>query len=252
MSATPAKHLYSIIGIYKAPPGLSRNEFNGHIQELGDALARLPVAKNLLDFNVIFQTDDLEEHMQDLGFPSPPATALANGASENRDNMVAFFRDPAVVQLIHGSEHFGLQAGACAFTADLAVHVDKASSTDANSAKRPHGILIFKIPGDISEEDYHSGIDSMIEALLSTEVAKKHLIKHSKWIQNDDFTDELARWKYPEAERVVVLMLECDTTESLKEILGHEHIKQVISEAKENLNLHVDSNCFSAEVASLI
>ncbi|KAK7019833.1 hypothetical protein R3P38DRAFT_1224445 [Favolaschia claudopus] len=252
MSATPAKHLYSGIGIYTAPPGLSRNEFNRHMQELMDALARLPTAKNFHHFNVIYQTDDLEEHMQGLGFPSPPATTLVTAASENRNKMVAFFRDPAVVQLIHGSEHFGLQAAACAYSADLTVHVDNASSAGADSAKRPQAILIFKIPEDISEEDYHLGLDSMIEALLSTEVAKKHLIKHSKWTQTDDFTEEYKRWKYPDPERVVVLMLECDTTESLKEILGHEHIKQVISEAKENLSLHVNSNCFSAEVVSLI
>jgi hypothetical protein len=72
----------------------------------------------------------------------------------------------------------------------------------------------------------------MIDDFLSVPVAQKHLVKHSKvwllfsfkcvmyckciqWVQNDSFVDELKRWKYPDAERVVVLMLECDVSGQL-------------------------------------
>ncbi|KAK6997018.1 hypothetical protein R3P38DRAFT_3221584 [Favolaschia claudopus] len=252
MSATPAKHRHAFIGIYTAPTGVSRNEFNGHMTKLMEGAARLPAVKNLRDLNVIYQTDDLHEHVQQLGLPSPPATALVTHGAETRDDMVKYLRDPSIVQLVHDSDHFGLQAGACAFTADLEVQVDKAAESDKRDATRPHGILIFKVPDHLTDETFHAKINSMIEALLAADVTKKHLIKHSKWIQNDDFTDEIKVWNFPQAERVVVLMLECETIESLQEILGHDHIKQVIGDARDHLGLHIDSNCFAADVVSLI
>ncbi|KAJ7234594.1 hypothetical protein C8J57DRAFT_1531535 [Mycena rebaudengoi] len=240
MSASPSKELYSIIGIYKAPPHSSRTEFDAHMQKLMEPLAIVPVVTKFRDLNVIYQNDEMTDSLNALGMPQAPATVMVTASSENRDDMVEYFRDPEVVRLIHAAEKFGLQAGACAFTADLIVKIDKPTAK-----ARSHAILIFKVPGHLSEEQYHGKIDAMIDDILSLPVSQKHLVKHTKWVQNDDFVDELKGWKYPDAERVVVLMLECD-------ILTHGEIKKVIADAKHDLGLHIDSNCFSADVVNLI
>ncbi|KAF7365688.1 hypothetical protein MVEN_00442500 [Mycena venus] len=247
MSATPSKDLHSIIGIYKAPAGVSRKEFDAHMQRLMAPLALVPVVKKLRDLNVIYQNDEMTESIQGLGMPPAPATVMVTASSENRDDMVEYVQDPEVVRLIHGAENFGLQAGACAFTADLTVEINKPTAK-----ARKHGIFIFKIPAHLSEEQYHKKIDAMTNDFLAVPVAQKHLVKYSKWVKNDSFVDELKRWKYPDAERVVVLMLEWDDLDSMKEVLTHEQIQKVIAGAKEDLGLHIDSNCFSADVVNLI
>ncbi|KAJ7503826.1 hypothetical protein B0H11DRAFT_1904066 [Mycena galericulata] len=55
-----------VVGIYKAPAHLSRDEFESKCQAWVDALLALPIAKNLIKFEMSFATDTFEESIQAL------------------------------------------------------------------------------------------------------------------------------------------------------------------------------------------
>lgn len=71
-------------------------------------------------------------------------------------------------------------------------------------------------------------------------------------LQNDVIAGEVKKWGFPEAEKTVVVMLECDSWESMDKILSDEGTKKIAAAAMEDFGLHIDSNCFSADVDTLI
>ncbi|KAJ7304865.1 hypothetical protein DFH08DRAFT_902920 [Mycena albidolilacea] len=247
MSA-PKYNPFCVIGIYRAPDHSSREEFEKNMAKLMHDVKLLPVAQNnMLKLNVIYQNDKLS--FKEWGLPEAPTTVLVTGESETAEHLVEYIRDPSIAELIAKAEPF-LHGKACAFSADVVTKIDRLQGTRRETC---HGILIFKVPSHMEVGDYHRKIESVVDKLVELPVAQEHMVKHTIWFQNDIVAPELQEtWRFPEAERTVVVMLECDTWVSMNQILTHEEVKRIIGDGKNDFGLHVESNCFSADVDMLV
>ncbi|KAF8188871.1 hypothetical protein K438DRAFT_965727 [Mycena galopus ATCC 62051] len=249
MSA-PKYNPFCVIGIYRAPDHSSREEFEKNMAKLMHDIKVLPVAQNnVLKLNIIYQNEKLSESIQGMGLPDAPTTVLVTGECETAEHLVEYIRDPSIAELIAKAEPF-LHGKACAFSADVATKIDRLQGTRRETC---NGIFIFKVPSHMEVEDYHGKIGSMVDTFAELPVAQEHMVKHTIWFQNDIVAPELqGTWRFPEAERTVVVMLECDTWDSMNQILTHEEVKRIIGDAMKDFGLHVESNCFSATVDTLV
>ncbi|KAJ7913252.1 hypothetical protein B0H13DRAFT_1874072 [Mycena leptocephala] len=249
MSA-PTHNPFCVIGIYRAPDHSSREEFEKNMAKLGHDVKLLPVAQNnMLKLNLIYQNDKVSESIQGMGLPDAPTTVLVTGESETAEHLIEYIRDPTIAKLIADAEPW-LHGKACAFSADVVTKIDRLQGARKETC---HGIFIFKVPSHMEVGDYHGKVESMVDKFVALPVAQQHMVKHTIWFQNDIIAPALEdAWRFPEAERTVVVMLECDTWDSMNQILKHEEIKRIIGDAMNDFGLHVDSNCFSADVDMLI
>ncbi|KAJ7899734.1 hypothetical protein B0H13DRAFT_2336887 [Mycena leptocephala] len=184
-----------------------------------------------------------------MGLHEAPTTVLVTGESETAEHLIEYIRDPSIAKLIAEAGPF-LDGKTCAFSADVVTKVDRFQGTRRETC---HGIFIFKVPSHMEVADYHAKIGSMVDKFVALPVAQQHMVKHTIWFQNDIIAPEFeGTWRFPEAERTVVVMLECDTWDSMNQILTHEEIRRIIGDAMNDFGLHVDSNCFSADVDTLV
>ncbi|KAJ7868357.1 hypothetical protein B0H14DRAFT_2729923, partial [Mycena olivaceomarginata] len=250
MSA-PKHNPFCVIGIYRAPDHSSREEFEKNMAKLMHDIKLLPVAQNnMLKLNVIYQNDKLS--FTEMGLPEAPTTVLVTGESETAEHLIessGFFRDPSIAELIAKAEPF-LHGKACAFSADVVTKIDRLQGTRRETC---HGIFIFKVPSHMEVGDYHGRVESLVDKLAELPVSQEHMVKYTIWFQNDIVAPELrGTWRFPEAERTVVVMLECDTWVSMNQIFTHEEVKRILGDAMNDFGFHIESNCFPADVDTLV
>ncbi|KAJ7054642.1 hypothetical protein C8F01DRAFT_480401 [Mycena amicta] len=161
-------------------------------------------------------------------------------------------RDPEYSALVAGGASFGLHDGACVFSADVVTKIDHCKSP--KGSETCHGIFIFKIPAEWHPDvdEYHKKVEDMVDKFIQLPIAEQHIVKHTIWFQNNELEEDVRLWSMGEAEKTVVLMLECDTWESMDELLTHEDIKRIIGEAQDDFKIHEGSNCFTADVKNLL
>ncbi|KAJ6585968.1 hypothetical protein B0H19DRAFT_1250717 [Mycena capillaripes] len=87
------------VAIFKAPPHLSKDEFQTQIQALITSLIALPAAKRgFVKFEVWQQNESAD--LQTLGFPVAEHTIVIHAAGENYETMIEFTRDAEVQKLL--------------------------------------------------------------------------------------------------------------------------------------------------------
>ncbi|KAJ7716434.1 hypothetical protein B0H16DRAFT_1898367 [Mycena metata] len=227
MSA-PNYNPFCVIGIYRAPDHSSREEFEKSMAKLGHDVKLLPAAQNnMLKLNIMYQNDKISKSIRGMRLSKAPTTVLVTGECETAEHLVEKQSPGYTARPIDRLQ--GMKRETC------------------------HGIFIFKVPSHVEVGEYHGKIESMVDKFLTLPVAREHIVKHTIWFQNDIMAQEFEEtWRFPEAERTVAVMLECDTWDSMNQILTHEEIKTIIGDAMNDFGLHVESNCFSPDVETLV
>ncbi|KAJ7192414.1 hypothetical protein GGX14DRAFT_701386 [Mycena pura] len=221
---------FCAIGIYRAPDHLSREELEANMKKLGNDVRPLPAAQNnLLKLNMIYQNDKLAKSIQGMGLPEAPATVLITAECNSAAHLSAYMLDPEVARLVAECEPFRFARGRL-----------RVLRGRRNPDRQ-------EVPGHIPVAEYHAKIDRMVESFISLPVAQQHLVKHTTWLQNNVIAREVKEWGFPEAEKTVLVMLECGSWESMD-----KGTKKIAAAAMDDFGLHVESNCFSADVDTLI
>ncbi|KAJ7506115.1 hypothetical protein B0H11DRAFT_2220039 [Mycena galericulata] len=82
------------IGIWKIPSHLSKATFEKKFDAFTDALVALPIGqKHFVKFELMFQNDRLDEHLQALGLPAPEQTVVCIVEGDNWDTLMTARRD---------------------------------------------------------------------------------------------------------------------------------------------------------------
>ncbi|KAJ7205966.1 hypothetical protein GGX14DRAFT_397247 [Mycena pura] len=117
-----------IVGIYKVPTHLSRDEYGQKFHAFVEKYIALPaIQKNLVRYEVWQQNDAVGDRMmQNLAHPVSEPTFLVRAESETLDHVIEYLNDPQARKLVQDAKQdFGFNTNACLFTADVVTKIDK-------------------------------------------------------------------------------------------------------------------------------
>ncbi|KAJ6548585.1 hypothetical protein B0H19DRAFT_1265399 [Mycena capillaripes] len=241
------------IGIHKAPPNLSREEFERKAGELGDAIAALPVSQtNLLKLDIISQNTLMDEHMKEVGLPVPAPTVVMSAEYESLDHLDAMLKDPALQKLFADSDDFGFRKHSTAFAADVYTVVDAPDVTAGL-----HVICVYCCPPQFSADLFGQKMKELMENIASQSIGD-NFSHYSLWLQNDAVDKHLQALGYPAPKPLLVVRADSEHLDHMKEIFEHSEVARVLKDGIRDLGFHRDSDdptetcCFSADVATKI
>ncbi|KAJ7916398.1 hypothetical protein B0H13DRAFT_2323502 [Mycena leptocephala] len=243
------------ISIHKAPPNLSREEFERKAGALGDAIAVLPVAQtNLLKLDIISQNTLMDEHMKGVGLPVPGSTVVMSAEYESLDHLdgARMLKDPALQKLFTESDDFGFRKHATAFAADVYTVVDAPDVTAGL-----HVICVYGCPPQLSADLFGQKMKGLMEKIASQSI-RDNFSHYSLWLQNDAVDKHLQALGYPAPKPLLVVRADSEHLDHMKEIFEHSEVARLLKEGIRDLGFHRDSDdpteacCFSADIATKI
>ncbi|KAJ6603544.1 hypothetical protein DFH09DRAFT_1124569, partial [Mycena vulgaris] len=188
---------------------------------------RQPVAqRNFLKFDIIFQNDQLKDHILALGFPEPQPTVCLRCEYE-------CLRDPDFVKAMDAGRSWGFHDGACIFSADLAHKLNSGIPRDRNVA-----IGIFKVPAHMSYTSFHQKMEALIDGIFDS---TKPSLTSTMYVQNQNAEEHLQSAGYPSSQPALVVVTEA-------QVMNHAKVKNHIEAGKKDFSFHNDSIIFSADV----
>ncbi|KAJ6574329.1 hypothetical protein B0H19DRAFT_1254039 [Mycena capillaripes] len=250
MSSTTKRSCF--IGIHKAPPNLSREEFEAKAGALGDAIVALPVVqKNLLKLEIISQNPLMDKHITALGLPEAAPTVVMSFEYESLDNLheACMLKDPTLQKVFEESDDFGFRKYATAFAADV---YTKAEVPGVNAGITV--IAVFTCPPQLSADQLGQRFGELMDNVAQS--VQDRLTHYSLWLQNDAVDKHLQALGYPAPKPLIVARAESERLDHMKEIFEHSEVSQLAKEAVRELSYHRDSEdpaescCFSADVAT--
>ncbi|KAJ7016309.1 hypothetical protein C8F04DRAFT_1245392 [Mycena alexandri] len=209
MSASSRKDRVAGIGIYKAPPNLSKEALETKITSLVDALLAVPIAqKNFLKFEIIYQNEFLNPHLKALGFPEAPASVWLRLECETDAHGAEILTDPALVKVYAEAEEF--LPYVMAFMADVVTKIDL--PTPRNPM---HIMCTFQCPAHLSSNEYRTKFEGFVDRLLALPITQKSILKYSvvnqsQWMPNNTLDAPLRDLGFPQLEPVFVVMAETE------------------------------------------
>ncbi|KAJ7278715.1 hypothetical protein C8J57DRAFT_1304369 [Mycena rebaudengoi] len=241
------------IGIHRASPNVSREEFERKAGALGDAIAALPVAqKNLLKLDIISQNTLMDEHMLGVGLPVPAPTVVMSAEYESLDHLDGMLKDTALQKLFAESDDFGFRKHATAFAADVYTVIDAPEITAGL-----HVICVYGCPPQFSADVFGQKMKELMEAIASHSI-RDNFSHYSLWLQNDAVDKHLQALGYPAPKPLLVVRADSEHLDHMKEIFEHSEVARLLKEGIRDLGFHRDSDdpaeacCFSADIATKI
>ncbi|KAF7342416.1 hypothetical protein MVEN_01830600 [Mycena venus] len=257
MSASVQKHSFTVIGIHKAPENLSKQEFDAKVGALCDSLVALPVArKNFLSFDAIFQNSVVDEHMKEFGWGEPQPCVVLVAEFETVQNFTEFFQDATVKKLLTDADDFAFRPASIAFSADAVTRIDVPRSDYGSTAtERKLWVGIYRGPGPAFSPhitQFQENVSATMDEYVAQPVSQKNMLSHKVWMPNDSIAASLQAQGYPNAEPVVVVMIEIENWDRGIEVCEDAELKRLTEKANQNFGLHVGAICFGADVVPKI
>ncbi|KAJ7734210.1 hypothetical protein B0H14DRAFT_2639465 [Mycena olivaceomarginata] len=247
MSASHRKDRVAALGIWKAPPNVSKEAFETKITSIVDSLLAIPVAqKNYLKFDMvlslelcstfvqcswvltqILQNGASNQHLKALGLPEAPLSVwltcecavgrrcvqIASNVSSIADRSPFWEgaqtgKDATIVKLFAEAQEFV----SCAdiFCVDIVTRLDVPTPTT-----RAHMMCSFRCPGHLTSNQYGPKFESFVDRLLALPIIQQNVLKYSLMV-------------------------------------AHPDIKDYVRDAMRELDIHLESSIFSADVVSKI
>ncbi|KAJ7164276.1 hypothetical protein C8R46DRAFT_1099173 [Mycena filopes] len=249
MPASTSKDRFHAIGIYKVPPHLSKEEFEHQVETLADKLLLLPsVQRNLVKYEMLVQDNSLDEHVKSLGWAADSHVALVC-ESETQDHFIEAMRDAEVQALFAEAQGFGLQTGACAFSADVQVIRSGASGPGAGAAS--HCLGIYKIPrGDLSAAEYDRKFQPWVEHWNAVPAFAGNEIRFENWKKNDVIDEYLPGIGHPHAEPTWILRGTYKEPKTMVELLKESEDDPVIMRLAGEMDLPRAANLAGVKVVT--
>ncbi|KAF7350047.1 hypothetical protein MVEN_01306400 [Mycena venus] len=251
MSSTTKRSCF--IGIHKAPPNLSREEFEAKAGAVADAIVALPVVqKNLLKLEMITQNTLMDKHMNVFGLPEPAPTVVMSFEYESLENLDEMLKDPTLQKVFEESDDFGFRKYATAFAADVFTKVEAPGVTAGVTV-----IAIFACPPQFSVDQLGQKFGELMDK-IAAQPTPSPLSHYSLWLQNDAVDKHLQALGYPAPKPLIVARAESEHLDHMKEICEHSEVLRLAKETVQEFGYHRDSDnpaescCFSADVVTKI
>ncbi|KAJ6499490.1 hypothetical protein DFH09DRAFT_329475 [Mycena vulgaris] len=199
--------------IHKAPPELTRIDFEAKMDSFADALAALPIVqKNLLKLDLMSQNTLVDDHRAAFGFQVPATTVLLSAEYKTMDGLVEMLTDATVQKLFAEADEVSFHHASCAFATDIVTKIDVPGTTQST-----HVICIFNRPPNLSAEQFTQEMDDWIERLTALPVQER-LSSYIMWLQNDSAEAHLLDLGYQPPDPLVVLRLNSENLEHMLEV----------------------------------
>ncbi|KAF7324426.1 hypothetical protein MVEN_02643200 [Mycena venus] len=251
MSSTTKRSCF--MGIHKAPPNLSREELEAKAGAVADAIVALPVVqKNLLKLEMISPNTLMDKHTNVLGFPEPAPTVVMSFEYESLETLDEMLKDPALQKVFEESDDFGFRKYATAYAADVYTKVEAPGVTAGVTV-----IAVFACPPQFSEDQLAQKFGELMDKAAAQSI-RDRFSHYSLWLQNDAVDKHLQALGYPAPKPLVVIRVETEHLDHMKEIFEHSEVSRLAKEIIQELGYHRDSDnpaescCFSADVVTKI
>ncbi|KAF7343147.1 hypothetical protein MVEN_01745400 [Mycena venus] len=245
MSASYQKDRVLCVGVYKAPPNLSKEALQVKAEALVDSLLAVPIAqKNYVKFEINFQNALLDEHLKALGYPEAQPGVWVTGECETEAKFEEILKDPEIAKLIQEAEHLEHFS---VFFADVVAKVDIPTTKN-----RVRVMSALKPPVHLSSNDFHHQAEAILDRFLALPVAEGKTTRLSLWRQTTNMATTLQETGFPAPDPVLVLVYEAETQEALVEMMTDSSLKMLVSDAIRDISVHLDSSTFAADVITKI
>ncbi|KAJ7800897.1 hypothetical protein B0H14DRAFT_3885360 [Mycena olivaceomarginata] len=169
------------------------------ITSLVDSVLALPIAqKNYLKFEIIFQRELANQHIQGLGLPEAPPS-VGDGRSEA--HFAELYEDATFAALIE-EKHKTLyedRLTANAFFVDLRTKIDSPTTRPCTRV-----MAAYQHPDYLSPAKYYTKMEAVLEKISAHPVVKKAFQKYYLWIPNDTLDSKPRDLGFPEPDPMVV------------------------------------------------
>ncbi|KAJ6468809.1 hypothetical protein C8R45DRAFT_1017629 [Mycena sanguinolenta] len=236
-----SKTYCTAFGIHPVPNNTTKEDFQAKCEALVESFLALPVAKeNFIQFDILFQNDQVKNHITSLGFPEPQSCVCLRCYYETDANWAACLQDPDFMNAMAAGKSWGFYDGACIFSADAVTKLDSSVPADTNVV-----IGIFKIP----EAQTASVFRQKLHALTDTIVNLKNPTMNVAMLhQNLNAEQNLQAAGYPASQPTTVMIGECQTFDEIAKLANDVGVQSIIAQAMTDFGFHGNSIIFSADV----
>ncbi|KAF7337415.1 hypothetical protein MSAN_02268000 [Mycena sanguinolenta] len=264
MSASASYRKDRAVGlcICTAPPNLSNEVFENKIKAMLDAMLALPVLeKNYLKFEMLFQTGLAKEHLMAHGVTEGPPSVWLITECATVANFVEMWQDSTLLRdfreemskLYGHGNHPSMNA----FLADVQTRVDHPSnrtSTAKDKQDRTRLVAAIRRPENIhTADEFYEKVRSFADKFVEYPICKKFCVKHEMWTSNGVIDPYVTALGLPVPDPdVAIFMVEMEHYDGMIQTLSDSDVKQLAEDARDQLNVHIGSSCFVANVVNKI
>ncbi|KAJ7916245.1 hypothetical protein B0H13DRAFT_2323523 [Mycena leptocephala] len=242
------KDRYFCLQVHKAPPQLSKKEFEASVHAHMSEWFALPVlSDNVLTLNTILSNELLDGYARAAGMPTPRPTALLFGEHERQDLITAVLRAPAAQELRERAEAYKSGSALYVFNGEIITKIDRPGPKN-----RAHGFAILHVPEGQSQEQYERTLGAISDRLMALPVAQNGVLRYRVWRKDDSMDDHVRALGVPTSGAAsFILHVEYENQDRLLQIANDAVIQKILAEAVQDLNL-AEASYFCADITTLV
>ncbi|KAJ7036315.1 hypothetical protein C8F04DRAFT_1096063 [Mycena alexandri] len=251
MSPSSTKDRLLAIGIHRAPPGMSKEEFLGKMKALAAAVVALPVVqKNVLKYRIISANSSFDEHMKEFGMPAstPQHIALLVAESETPEQMLEISKDPELHSLVTAAEEMTPERGASIFSAHV---VEKLNKPGRDHKDNLRVVGLFKVPQHLTPAQHAEKFEALVDSIVAHPTIQKNMLGYTMWLPNDTMNTSIQTMRIPAPERTCVLILEAENWERAVEIAKDADVAELVAGGHQDFGFLAESSSFSADFITM-
>ncbi|KAF8175909.1 hypothetical protein K438DRAFT_1847264 [Mycena galopus ATCC 62051] len=250
MASSVRKDIFQVFATHSVPPDLSKEEFEAKFDAyLDDVLAPQNVRRNFLKYEVLRQNDRFDEYLESYGCIPREPMVVVRAQAESPDHIISVLADPEVQRKCEAAESFGLQTGARVFSVDAEQVIDRISSVAPEN--RVHLVCIYKVPENISPEQYGKGVSKFLDDWAALPTVQKNFMKLQKCFPNVAMDAHIDKVGYSQPEPAFIAHLELETWDNVVDFQTDEARKLVL-DANRDFGLGDRCCIFTADLITKI
>ncbi|KAF8195317.1 hypothetical protein K438DRAFT_2017283 [Mycena galopus ATCC 62051] len=249
MAPSAREDRFFVIGILKAPEGLSKKEFDARVEALADRILSVPVAhQNVHKVELMFQNPSMDEHLKKFGLSASPPMVTIIVETESKDHLLAPINDGEIRQLFTPAAELGFHRTA-SFSAEVFSLVDSDSPPTQHTH---HAAGFFILPPQLSIAEWKQKTAALVDELSALPALHKFWTKFQVWWQNTEFHPHSESLGLPPPEPIVILYGESETVEHMADFSKDPGILKVVLDANNDFGLNIEAHCGSVDVVTKV
>ncbi|KAJ7430215.1 hypothetical protein B0H11DRAFT_2138238, partial [Mycena galericulata] len=252
MCPSPTNGPFLAIGIYRAPPGLSKEEFLDKMKALAAAVVALPVVqKNVLKYQIISANSSFDEHIKAFGMPAstPQHIALLVAESEPPEQILEISKDPEFQSLVAAAEEMTPERGASIFSAHV---VEKLNKPGRDHKDNLRVVGLFKVPQHLTPAQHAEKLEALVDSIVAHPTIQKNMLGYTMWLPNDTMNASTQTMRIPAPERPCILILEAENWDRAVEIAKDTDVAKLVAGGHEDFSFLAESSSFSADFITML
>ncbi|KAJ7784996.1 hypothetical protein DFH07DRAFT_786455 [Mycena maculata] len=248
MSHPTEKDPFLALGIYRAPHGMSQQEFDARMESFLGAMGALSVVQeSLLKLEMMSANNLFDEHIKRFGMPAsaPHPTTVFKAVSETLEHMLQVYRDPQVRKLLEAAGEFSHPRGASFFSVDVLEKMKKSGGQDSI-----HVIGLFQPPLHLTKEQYARKFDALVDSIVAHPTIQQNLLGYTAWVPNNIMDTSLKDLGISAVEPPFIILLESENWDLMMEVARDVEVQKIIAGGNEDFGFHSDSSSFAVDIVT--